>query len=63
MAKGDQVYLNRVKDLDKSKINLLPELDGKRQIKEEEPELPEQEPSRDSMPPQMRQFQQKPKAS
>ena len=63
LQQGDQVYLNRVKDLDKSKINLLPELDGKRQIKEEEPELPEQEPSRDSMPPQMRQFQQKPKAS
>ena len=36
LEEGDQVYLNRIKDMDKAKINLLPELDGKRQ---HEPEI------------------------
>lgn len=30
LEEDDQVYLNRIKDMDKTKINLLPELDGKR---------------------------------
>src|SRR5690554_791605 len=37
LAESDQVYLNRVKDLDQSKINLLPEMDGQRQQKRDEP--------------------------
>lgn len=64
LQQGDQVYLNRIRDLDKAKVNLLPEMDGKRQIKEEETGMPEPSTQPDSVPMQnMRRFQQNSKAS
>ena len=57
LEEGDHVYLNRVKDLDKSKINLLPELDGKRQREQESlpeptesPQVPDSQKMHNSAP-------------
>lgn len=35
LEEGDQVYLNRIKDMDKDEVNLLPEMDGKRHQEQE----------------------------
>lgn len=38
LAEGDQVYLNRIPDLDEKDVNLIPEMNGKRNVKEEKPD-------------------------
>jgi RND family efflux transporter MFP subunit len=38
LTEGDQIYLNRLAELDDEEVNLIPEMDGKRNVKEEETE-------------------------
>ena len=36
LVEGDQIYLNRIPEVDEDKVNLIPEMNGKRNVEEEE---------------------------
>ncbi|MFT6175931.1 MAG: hypothetical protein ACJAY4_002162, partial [Cryomorphaceae bacterium] len=43
LNEGEQIYLNRIPDLDEKSVNLIPEMDGRRNVKEEKVEKVEVE--------------------